>query len=305
MHNFFLLPVYALFDGSLYRDAVRTWRTKSALLFLLYLIVFYVIGTMLGLFRMSAQLTSAFGKLNESHPIMQFLKAVPHQWSLGQDGVSLVSDDGTPVEKWSFENWFYADTTQSGDFNAPEDYFFVMSKTLLWSSQERGGRAVRFREWYDRAGQEMKLYIYRDREENFDHFEIVGRDGKPRLITKADLASGLRFTKIVVLSVAFVFSWFAWFFVKCVAILILTFFAWLLNIATKRGLTFRQLFNISLLIQAPVLIVHLLSMAFPILSKFGIFISGAVAGGYLVIVFFKFLAVETASEESSHSAESK
>lgn len=302
MHNFFLLPIHALFDGSLYREAVRTWRTKKAFLFLLYLIVFYVIGTMLGLFRMSSKLTSAFGKLNESHPIMRFLKAVPHQWSLGADGVSLSADDGTPVEKWSFENWLYADTTQNGDFNAPGDYFFVMSRALLWSPQERGGRAVRFREWYDRAGQETKLYIYRDLDGNFDHFEIVGRDGKPRLITKADLASGLRFTKIVVLSVAFIFSWFAWFFVKCVAILILTFFAWLLNFAAKRGLTFRQLFNLSLLIQSPVLIAHLLSMFVPNLARFGMLMSWTVSIVYLGIVFFRFLSEPAISEESSRPA---
>ena len=303
MHNFFLLPVYALFDGTLYREAARTWRTGKAFLFLLYLIVFYVVGTMLGLFRMSTQLTSAFGKLNESHPIMRFLKAAPHQWSLGADGVSLFADDGTPVEQWSFENWLYADTAQSGDFNAPTDYFFVMSKTLLWSSQEKGGRVVRFREWYNRAGQETKLYIYRDRDGNFDHFEIVGRDGKPRLITKADLAAGFRFTKAVVLTVAFIFSWFAWFFMKMLAILVLSFFAWLLNIATKRGLAFRQLFNISLLIQSPVLIVHLLSMLVPILAKFGMGLSWAVSIVYLWIVFSRFLGQTAASEESSRSAD--
>jgi len=287
--NFFLIPVYALFDGTLYREAVQTWRGRQIFLFLLYLISFYVLGIMFNLLRLNNQPAFILGKFDDNHPIIKLLNASPHQWALDSEGISLFAEDGTPVEKWNFENWVYIDTTQAADFTPPEESAVVMSKSLLWFSGGRDVRAVRFREWRERAGQDIKLFVYRNPEGVFDHFEMIGQDGKTRFITKADVRAGLRFTKIAIVSLIFLFSWLFIFLYKIFAVAVLSLFGFILNAVLKRGLDFRKIFIVCLLIQSPALAVHLLQMLFPFLIQWSMLLSWSVSFIYLGLVFLRFL----------------
>lgn len=303
MHNFWLTPIYALFDKALYREAIQIWRGGRTFLFLLYLVFFYVVGGMLGLVRLSNQLSLIFGKIDDRHPIIQFLAAAPHQWNLTAEGLSILSEDGTPVEKWNFGEWIYIDTTQTGDFDPPQPYPLVASKNLLWTSEGRNPRAIRFKQWHERVGQDVKLYVYRDREDNFDHLEIVGRDGGTRSVTKADLRTGLRFLKFLIVSLIFLFSWPVILLYKLIAILILSLFALAANALSKRGLTYGQIFIVCVLIQSPVLIVHLVQSLVPFLGRLGMLLSWAVSFIYLGVVFYRFLpSLEEGSRQSSGSS---
>jgi|GEM_PF-3398494 len=298
--NFFLTPIYALFDRSFYREAVQTWREKQIFLFLTYLVSFYVLGIMLSLLRLNNQSAFIFGKFDDNHPIVKLLSASPRQWTLDNQGISLFAEDGTPIEKWHFENWVYIDTTQAADFTPPEESAVVMSKSLLWFSGGRDARAVRFREWREKAGQDIKLSVYRNTEGVFDHFEMVGQDGKTRFITKADVRAGFRFTKIVIVSLVFLFSWLFLFLYKILAVAVLSLVGFILNAVLKRGLDFRKIFVVCLLIQSPVILVHIFQMGFPFLIQRGALISWSVSLVYLGIVFFRFLPAT--ENESAHSS---
>lgn len=287
--NFFLTPISALFDRSFYREAVETWRGNRAFLFLVYLVFFYVLGIMFNLLHFSNQSAFILGKFDDNHPIVKFLNAAPRQWTLDNQGISLFADDGAPVEKWNFENWVYIDTTQPADFTPPGEYAAVMSKSLMWFPGGKDVRAMRFREWRERAGQDIKLLVYRNPEGVFDHFEMIGQDGKTRFITKADVRAGLRFTKIVIAAAAFFFSWVFIFLYKISAVMALSLFGLILNAVLKRDLNFGKIFIVCVLIQAPVLVVHLFQMLFPVLIQWGMLFSWSVSLVYLSLVFSRFL----------------
>ena len=127
MRNFFLSPIYALFDPAFYREVLANWRTGRTVLFILYLVFFYVVVTLLTIFSVMNKFPQFFGQMNDQHIALQFLSSAPHEWQFGEEGVTLLDENKQSVNQWNFEGWFYVDTTQQGDFTPPGEYQLVMS----------------------------------------------------------------------------------------------------------------------------------------------------------------------------------
>jgi len=298
MKQFLLTPFLALFDRTFYRDVLQNWRAGKAALFLFYLGFLYAIGITISMFGAMAKLPQYFGELDDQHVAFQMLSVAPHEWRVGDEGLSLFSEDGEPVEQWNYEQLVYVDTTQGGDFMPPGDYAVIVSKSLLWSPHDSQGRTFRVREILQRQKMEQaSFFIYRDRDGYFDHIEVLGSGGESAIVTKVDLQSSYGWLKFFFFTFLFFFMWFFMTVYKVFATLFLSLIGLMINALSKSGLGFGQIFILSLLVQSWVLVVNFLESVFPFLAPIGRFLSLLVSVAFLCVIFYKFLP--SPSAESS------
>ena len=148
-----------------------------------------------------------FGQMNDQHIALQFLSSAPHEWQFGEEGVTLLDENKQSVNQWNFEEWFYVDTTQQGDFTPPGEYQLVMSKTLLWAPGDRQARVVRLNELRNGKALEGSMFVYQNQEGLFDHLEFMNKEGTSRVVTKVDFKRMYRFFKNVGLLIIFFVLW--------------------------------------------------------------------------------------------------